>query len=48
VQPPQQEIGIELLEFRLALDFNGRPKSAVAGSCVVSELTDYCRQQVKC
>jgi|SRR5882724_3576729 len=35
-------------EFRLALDFNGRPKSAVAGSCVVSELTDYCRQQVKC
>jgi Rieske Fe-S protein len=35
-------------EFRLALDFNGRPKTAVAGSCVVSELTDYCRQQVKC
>jgi len=35
-------------EFRLALDFSGRPKTAVAGSCVVSELTDYCRQQVKC
>jgi arsenite oxidase small subunit len=35
-------------EFRLALDFHGRPKTAVAGSCVVSELTDYCRQQVKC
>jgi arsenite oxidase small subunit len=35
-------------EFRLALDFNGRPKSAVAGSCMVSELTEYCRQQVKC
>jgi len=35
-------------EFRLALDFNGRPKTAVDGSCVVSELTDYCRQQVKC
>jgi len=35
-------------EFRLALDFRGRPKTAVAGSCVVSELTDYCRQQVKC
>jgi arsenite oxidase small subunit len=35
-------------EFRLALDFQGRPKTAVAESCVVSELTDYCRQQVKC
>ena len=35
-------------EFRLALDFQGRPKTAVEGSCVVSELTDYCRQQVKC
>jgi len=35
-------------EFRLALDFHGRPQTAVEGSCVVSELTDYCRQQVKC
>jgi Rieske Fe-S protein len=35
-------------EFRLALDFQGHPKTAVEGSCVVSELTDYCRQQVKC
>jgi arsenite oxidase small subunit len=35
-------------EFRLALDFHGHPKTAVEGSCVVSELTDYCRQQVKC
>ena len=35
-------------EFRLALDFNGRPKTAVAGSCVVSEMTEYCKQQVKC
>jgi len=35
-------------EFRLALDFRGRPRTAVEGSCVVSELTDYCRQQVKC
>ena len=35
-------------EFRLALDFQGRPKTAVEESCVVSELTDYCRQQVKC
>jgi arsenite oxidase small subunit len=35
-------------EFRLALDFRGRPKTAVEGSCIVSELTAYCRQQVKC
>ena len=35
-------------EFRLALDFKGHPKDAVSRSCVVSELTDYCRQQVKC
>jgi Rieske Fe-S protein len=35
-------------EFRLTLDFRGRPRTAVEGSCVVSELTDYCRQQVKC
>jgi Rieske Fe-S protein len=35
-------------EFRLALDFRGHPRTAVAESCVVSELTDYCRQQVKC
>jgi Rieske Fe-S protein len=35
-------------EFRLAMDFQGRPRTAVEGSCVVSELTDYCRQQVQC
>lgn len=35
-------------EFRLALDYGGHPKTAVRGDCVVSELTDYCRQQVKC
>jgi len=35
-------------EFRLALDYSGHPKAAVQESCVVSELTDYCRQQVKC
>lgn len=35
-------------EFRLAMDFRGGPKTAVEGTCVVSELTDYCRQQVKC
>ncbi|HUL92833.1 MAG TPA: (2Fe-2S)-binding protein [Burkholderiales bacterium] len=35
-------------EFRLSMDFRGSPKTAVEGSCVVSELTDYCRQQVRC
>jgi Rieske Fe-S protein len=35
-------------EFRLAMDFQGRSRTAVEGSCMVSELTDYCRQQVKC
>src|SRR2546427_12772435 len=35
-------------EFRLALDYNGHAHAAVEGRCVVSELTDYCRQQVKC
>jgi Rieske Fe-S protein len=35
-------------EFRLALDYSGHPRTAVQGSCVVSELTDYCKQQVKC
>jgi len=35
-------------EFRLTLDTNGRFRAAVEAECVVSELTDYCRQQVKC
>jgi len=35
-------------DFRLALDFRGQARAAVAGRSVVSELTDYCRQQVKC
>jgi len=35
-------------EFRLAIDHNGHAQTAVAGSCSVSELTQYCRQQVKC
>jgi hypothetical protein len=35
-------------EFRLALDHSGRPRAAVEGRCVVNELTEYCRQQVKC
>jgi len=35
-------------KFRLALDHSGRARAAVEGRCVVSELTEYCRQQVKC
>jgi len=35
-------------EFRLALDYGGHSKSAVEGRSTVSELTEYCRQQVKC
>jgi len=34
--------------FRLALEHNGRARAAVAGDCVVTELTQYCRQQVQC
>ncbi|MGC2519916.1 MAG: (2Fe-2S)-binding protein [Burkholderiales bacterium] len=35
-------------EFRLALEHHGRARAAVAGDCPVSELTQYCKQQVKC
>jgi arsenite oxidase small subunit len=35
-------------EFRLTMEHNGRARDAVQGRAVVSELTDYCRQQVKC
>ncbi len=35
-------------EFRLALDYGGHARAAVEGRCVVSELTEYCRQRVKC
>jgi Rieske Fe-S protein len=33
--------------FRLQLE-HGSPRAAVSGSCVVHELDNYCRQQVKC
>jgi arsenite oxidase small subunit len=33
--------------FRLQLE-HGTPRAAVAGTCVVQELDNYCRQQVKC
>ena len=35
-------------EFRLALDYSGHARAAVEGRSIVSELTEYCRQQVKC
>lgn len=35
-------------EFKLAMEHGGAERSAVAGSCVVQELENYCRQQVKC
>ncbi|HVJ24944.1 MAG TPA: twin-arginine translocation signal domain-containing protein [Burkholderiales bacterium] len=33
--------------FKLQLE-HGSPRAAVSGSCVVQELDNYCRQQVKC
>jgi Rieske Fe-S protein len=35
-------------EFRLALDNGGAPRRAVQGDAVVTELENYCKQQVKC
>jgi arsenite oxidase small subunit len=35
-------------EFRLTLEYGGSARAAVKGSCPVSELERYCRQQVKC
>lgn len=35
-------------EFRLTMEHNGHARDAVRGSCMVSELNDYCKQQVKC
>ncbi len=35
-------------EFRLAVEHGGKAQNAVEGACVVRELTQYCRQQVKC
>ncbi|HYD56016.1 MAG TPA: (2Fe-2S)-binding protein [Burkholderiales bacterium] len=35
-------------EFRLAMEHNGQPRRAVAGTSVVKELENYCKQQVKC
>jgi arsenite oxidase small subunit len=35
-------------EFRLALDHGGHARTVVESRCTVSELAQYCRQQVKC
>jgi arsenite oxidase small subunit len=36
-------------EFKLSLDYgSGKARSAVSGNTVVSELTQFCRQQVRC
>jgi nitrite reductase/ring-hydroxylating ferredoxin subunit len=35
-------------EFKLALEHPGSPRAAVAGSCVVQALDNYCKQQVRC
>ena len=35
-------------EFRLAVDHGGQARAAIAGSCVVNELAEFCKQQVKC
>jgi len=34
--------------FRLALEHGDGARASVAGNCVVQELENYCRQQVKC
>jgi arsenite oxidase small subunit len=35
-------------EFRLTMEHGGAARRPVAGACVVQELDNYCRQQVKC
>ena len=34
--------------FRLSLEHGGAARAAAGGSCVVQELENYCKQQVKC
>jgi arsenite oxidase small subunit len=38
----------EKYAFRLSLEHGAAARAAVSGSCVVQELDNYCRQQVKC
>ena len=35
-------------EFRLSMEYGSRAHQAVEGSCAVSELTHFCKQQIKC
>ena len=35
-------------ELKLALESGGRTRQTTGGTCVVTELDNYCRQQVKC
>ena len=35
-------------ELRLALDHGGRAREATRGDCLVTELSNFCKQQVKC
>jgi arsenite oxidase small subunit len=34
--------------FRLTIEFGGRAQNPIADRCTVTELSSYCRQQVKC
>jgi Rieske Fe-S protein len=38
----------EKYAFRLSLEHGAAARAAVSGSCVVQQLENYCRQQVKC
>jgi arsenite oxidase small subunit len=38
----------EKFAFKLQIEHGGSERKAVAGSCVVQELDNYCRQQVRC
>jgi hypothetical protein len=38
----------EKYAFRLELEHGAAARAAVGGSCLVQELDNYCRQQVKC
>ena len=35
-------------EFKLAMEHGGKPRAPVEGTCVVTEMDNYCRQQVRC
>ena len=35
-------------EFKLALEHGGKPRAPVEGTCTVTEMDNFCRQQVKC